>query len=228
MQRTIFAMLTGIAVFAAAPAAGAQSPCDSLGGTVDADQICQVHSATPAYTIDISFPLGYPDQQSVVDYLLQDRADFLDWIDKFAPDGRNRPYTHDVTAMTYQSGAPDSATQSVVLTIDDDTGLTHEDHPGTSFQAFNYDLTTHAPITFDTLFKPGTNPLAVLNPIVQRELGKHAPVRDLEATTYRNFAITNDAVIFFFGEDQVTADNNGSHQVSVPRSQLASLLSELR
>ena len=30
----------------------------------------------------------------------------------------------------------------------------------------------HAPITIDTLFKPDTKPLEVLNPIVQRELHK--------------------------------------------------------
>jgi Protein of unknown function (DUF3298) len=69
----------------------------------------------------------------------------------------------------------------------------------------------------------------VLNPIVQRELGtrSYMPVRDLDATTYRNFAITDDAVIFFFGEDQVVPDHNGPHQVSVPRSELASLLAYL-
>ncbi|MFG1934085.1 RsiV family protein [Mycobacterium sp. NPDC048908] len=67
----------------------------------------------------------------------------------------------------------------------------------------------------------------MLNTIVQRELAKHSdvPVRDdLDATTYRNFAITDDAVIFFFAEDEVVADNNGPHQISVPRSELASML----
>jgi Protein of unknown function (DUF3298) len=228
-HRNLLATLAGAALIAgvaAMPTATAQSACDSLGGTVDADQICQVHSATPTSTIDMSVPLDYPDQQAVIDYLMQDRADFVDWLAKFAPDGRKRPYMHDVTAKTYRSGTPASGTQSLVLTIDDDTGLAHEDHPGTSFKAFNYDMSKHTPITFDTLFKPGSNPLDVLNPIVQRELGKNpsTPVHDLDATTYRNFAITNDAVIFFFGEDEVVPDNNGPHQVSVPRSELAPLL----
>jgi hypothetical protein len=230
-------MITRLAVLAAAattfiaaigmPAAAADTAsaqaCADLGGTVDANQICQVHNSTPTYTVDMSFPLDYPDQQAVSNYLTQGRADFLDWIAKFAPAGRKWPYTHDVSAKTYRS----SGTQSLVLKINDDTGLSHEDHPGTSYQAFNYDLSKHAPITFDTLFKPDANPLSVLNPIVERELGKHAstPVRDdLDATTYQNFALTDDAVIFFFGEDQVVADNNGPHQVSVPRSELAPLL----
>jgi hypothetical protein len=224
-HRSLLAALAGAALItgvAAVPTASAQSGCADLGGTVDTDQICQVHSATPTSTIDMSVPLDYPDQQAVVDYLTQDRADFVDWIAKDGGVGRNRPYMHDVTAKTYRS----SGTQSLVLKINDDTGLSHEDHPGTSYQAFNYDLAKHAPITFDTLFTPDTNPLGVLNPIVQRELGKHpsTPVGSLDATTYRNFALTDDAVIFFFGEDEVVPDNNGPHQVSVPRSELASLL----
>jgi hypothetical protein len=224
-HRNLLAALAGAALIAGVtilPAASAQSACDALGGTVGADQICQVHSATPTYTIDMSFPLDYPDQQAVGDYLTQDRDGFLDWITKFGGQGRSRQYMHDVTAKTYRS----SGTQSLVLDIDDDTGISHEDHPGTSYRAFNYDLSKHAPITFDTLFKPGTKPLDVLNPIVQREFGKrpYLPVQDLDATTYRNFALTDDAVIFFFAEDEVVADNNGPHRVSVPRSELAPLL----
>jgi hypothetical protein len=223
-HRNLLAALAGAAVIAIASpaAASAQSACDSLGGTIGTDQLCHVHSATSSYMLDMSFPLDYPDQQALTGFLTQDRDGFLDWTTKFGGQGRNRQYMHDVTAETYRS----SGTQSLVLTIDDDTGLAHEDHPGTSYQAFNYDLNKQEPITFDTLFKPGTDPLGVLNPIVQREFGKRPsmPVQDLDATTYRNFALTDDAVIFFFGEDQVVPDNNGPHPFSVPRSELAPLL----
>jgi hypothetical protein len=223
--RNLFATFAGAALIAggaALPDAGAQSGCDALGGTVDANQVCQVHTTTATYTMDMSVPLDYPDQQAVFDYLAQGSADFVDWIAKFAPDGRNRPHTHEVTAKTYRS----AGTQSLVLTTNDDTGLSHEDHPGTSYQAFNYDLSKQTPVTFETLFRPGADPLAVLNPIVKREFGKHSstPVQDLDAATYRNFALTDDAVIFFFGEDQVVADNNGPYQISVPRSDLAPML----
>lgn len=40
--------------------AGAQSACADLGGTVDAQQVCRGHIVT---TNDLSFPVGYPDQQ---------------------------------------------------------------------------------------------------------------------------------------------------------------------
>ncbi|WP_051073688.1 hypothetical protein [Mycobacterium sp. JS623] len=157
-NRNLIAALAVAAVIAIAPtpAAGAQSGCDALGGTVDADGICQVHTTTPEYTLGMSFPLDYPDQQAVSDYLTQDRADFLDWLAKFAPDGRNRPYMHDVSAKTYRS----SGTVSLVLDIDDDTGFSHEDHPNTYYKTFNYDLSKRAPITFDALFKPDTTRLA--------------------------------------------------------------------
>jgi Protein of unknown function (DUF3298) len=223
---TTSASASAAATASPAPAAGAQSACAGLGGTVDANQICQVHSTTSNYTIDMSFPLDYPDQKAVIDYLTQDRADFVDWFTKFVPDGRNRPYEHVVTAKTYRSGTPTCGTQSLVLEIDDDTGAAHQGHPNTWLKAFYYDLSRHAPITFDTLFKPGTDPLEVLNPIVQRELGNHpeTPLKDLDANTYPDFAITDDAVIFFFGQDQVIPDNKGPQQISATRAELAPVL----
>jgi hypothetical protein len=227
LARTTVALTSAAFIAGAtAPAADAQSGCADLGGTVDTDQICQVHATTSDYTFDMSVPLDYPDQQAVVDYLKQDRADFVDWLAKFGTDGRDRPYMHDVTAKTFRSGTSNSGTQSLVLDIDDDTGAAHEGHPNTWYKVFNYDLSKHAPITFDTLFKPGTDPLAVLNPILQRKFGtgSYAPVNDLDATTYQNFAITDDAVTFYFAQDQVVADNNGPHKISVPRSELAALL----
>jgi hypothetical protein len=227
MSRLLVA-LTSVAVIAAlaTPAASAQSSCATLGGTVDAAAVCTVHSETPSYTIDISFPLDYPDQQAVINYLTQDRGEFVDCFAKFGQNGRDRPYMYDATAKTFRSGAFDSGTQSVVLEIDNDTGAAHQGHPNTTFRAFNYDLGKGAPITIDTLFKPGADPLTVLNPIVQRKWGTHPETRleVLDASTYRNFAITDDAVTFYFGQDQVVHDNNGPHQISVPRKDLASLL----
>jgi hypothetical protein len=206
--------------------AEAQS-CADLGGTAGPDQLCHVHNATTTYTLDMSYPIDYPDQAPLTDVLTQHRDAFVDWVAKADPNWRARPYEYIVTAKTYRSGTADSGTQSVVLTIQDDTGLAHEDHPNTSFVALSYDLRKQTPISFEGLFKPGTQPLDVLNPIVLQQLQKPGSdwvVNDLDSNTYRNFAITDDAVIFFFGEDQVIRDNMGSHTVAVPRAELASLL----
>lgn len=204
-------------------AAQGQSACGDLNGTIGRDQICHALSATSAYKIDISIPVDYPDMPAVTAFLKQHRDDFIDWVANFGSrGGRGRPYQYVVTATTYRSGTQDSGTQSLMLKIDNDTGFANEGHPSTTFQAFNFDLAKHTAITFDTLFKPGTKPLDVLNPIVRADL--NAPSADLDENTYQNFAITDDALIFFFGQNQVMQDNNGPHKVTVPRIKLASLL----
>jgi Protein of unknown function (DUF3298) len=224
-QTTSTATSAGATTSPALPsvAAQGQSACTDLNGTVGSDQACHVHAAIATYKIDMTFPLDYPDMQAVTDFLKKDRDSFLDWVAEIGPSQRRgRPYLYDVTAKAFRSGTPESGTQSLVLHIDNDTGLAHEGHPDTTFRAFNFDLGKRAPITFDTLFKPGTKPLEVLNPIVRREL--HAPTADLDEKKYQNFALTDDAVIFFFGQDQVVMDNAGPHKVTVPRTELASLL----
>jgi hypothetical protein len=101
----------------------------------------------------------------------------------------------------------------------------------TGFQSFSYDVGTHAPITFDTLFKPGADPVAVLDPIVQREMderwqgyGGPAARNTLGARTYQDFALTDDAVVFYIPQGMWLAEVAGAQQVSVPRSELASVL----
>lgn len=206
--------------------AGAQSACADLGGTVDAQQICRGHTATANYTLDLSFPLSYPDQQPLTDYLTQTRDEWAGDTQKHPPVTRP-PYQLAISATAYRSGPPASGTQSLVLAMNQDLGA----HPVSSYQAFNYDLSKSAPITFDTLFKPGSNPQQVLDPIVQREMDKHwegygdpAPVNNLGVRVYQNFAITDDAVIFFIGQGEWLAEVAGPQEVSVPRTQLASLL----
>ena len=204
------------------PAASALSTCANLGGKLDPAQGCHVHAATPTYTLDFRFPVDYPDQQAVTDSLTTTRDDFVSWVGQAFP--RSFPYELDVVGKSYHSGPPDSGTQSLVFDIGTDTGV----HPVTSYKASNYDLGKHAPITFDTLFKPGSQPLEVLNPAVRRELDKHGAgplsLNDLGVDAYQNFAITDDAVIFFFNQDGLLTHVDGPLQVDVPRNQLVSLL----
>jgi hypothetical protein len=204
-------------------AAQGQSACTDLAGSIGGDRLCHIRNATPTYTIDMSFPVDYPEMPAVAAFLKQNRAAFIDWVTEVGPrQHRGRPYQYAVTAKTYRSGAPGSGTQSLVLMIDNDTGAAHEGHPNTTFRAFNFDLAKRVPITFDTLFKPGTKPREVLDPIVRAELD--APAAELDEEKYQNFGITDDRVIFFFGQDQVVQDNAGPHKVAVPRIELASML----
>jgi Protein of unknown function (DUF3298) len=206
--------------------AGAQSACADLGGTVDRGQACHVHTASSSYTVDFSFPLDYPDAQPLTDYLTQERVDFVNFVQTRPP--RGFPYELEAKGTTYRSGTPASGTQSLVFEVYSESGGAH---PTTSYHAFNYDLGKGVPITFDTLFKPDTKPLEVLDPIVGRELekrGHEIPPRfnDLGVKAYQNFAITDDAVIFFFTQGLVLAQVDGPLEVSVPRTELATLLAD--
>jgi hypothetical protein len=212
------------AVAATSAAAAAPSACADLGGTVSPGQTCEVHAATPGYTIDFSYPVDYPDQVAVTDALKRQRDAFVDWIEQRP--AHDRPYALDITGKSYRSGTPASGTQSLVFTEYSDTGGAH---PVTYFESLNYDLAKSAPITFDTLFKPGTNAVEVLDPIVKAELDKRldggpADANSLGATVYQDFAITDDAVIFFIGQGMWVYEAAGPQTVSVPRTELASAL----
>jgi hypothetical protein len=219
-----------IASNAASPAttlaARSQAACADLGGSVDAEQICHVHTVGRGYEVTFTFPVDYPDQQTLTTYLTQRREDFRGYASDWSP--QDRPYELDARAIAYHSGTPTSGTMSLVFEEYSDSGGAH---PSTGFQSFTYDRGKGAPITLDTLFTPGTQPVKVLDPIVRRELLKRwgdtdAPMPDnmLGAKVYQHFALTDEAVIFFIGQGQWLSQVDGPQEVSVPRTELSSVL----
>ena len=206
--------------------AAAQSACADLGGTVGQDQICSVHTSNSTYTLDITFPNDYPDQQALTTYLTQARDGFVNVSEM--PGSYNLPYELDAKGTGYRSGSPTGGTQSVVFTMWQNVGGVH---PQTWYNSFNWDLGKKAPITFDTLFKPGTKPLDVIYPAVEQYIQKQQGLIDgippnvgLDPSKYQNFALTDDAVIFFFGQGELFAESAGPVEASVPRATVAPLL----
>jgi hypothetical protein len=206
-----------------AGAAHAQSSCASLGGTVEG-QLCQVQAANANYTVNMSFPVDYPDEQAITDFLTQNRDGFVNVAQTSA--SRDVPYQMDVTSEQYQSGQP-PRTRSVVLKVFEDLG---GPRPSTFYKAFNYDLRRRQAVTFDSLFVPGTKPLDAIYPIVQRELtrqtglgGTVLPGTGRDATHYQNFAVTDDEVIFYFAPGELLPPVAGASQVRVPRKDIPPL-----
>lgn len=198
----------------------AQADCQGLGGSVEAGNICHITATTPTYTMDVRFPTDYADEQSVQDYLAQSRDGF---VNVAQPGSRNLPYEMDVTAQSFSS----AQTQSVVLKLFQDVGGAH---PTTWYKAFTYNLGQRKPVTFDTLFAPGAKPLAIIFPIVQRELERQTGLTGVISTGdgmdpshYQNFAVTDDAVIFFFGQGELLPSDAGATSASVPRNALPPL-----
>jgi hypothetical protein len=216
----VLACSTGIST------AAGQSACADLGGSVGPDGICTVHAANPTYTLNFSFPNDYPDQAALTGYLTQARDGFINVADN--PDAYNLPYELDAKGAGYSSRSPTGGTQSVVFTMWQNVGGAH---PQTYYQSFNWDVDKRAPIKFDTLFKPGTKPLDLIYPAVEQDLQKQQGVIDgispsvgLDPSKYQNFALTDDAVLFFFSQGELFAEAAGPVQASVPRSTLAPLL----
>ncbi|OBJ49069.1 esterase [Mycobacterium sp. 1423905.2] len=225
MRYLIAAAALTVAVVTGWPAAAAPPSCASLGGSVDAGQMCHLHATAPTYTLDMNFPVDYPDQQALTDYITQNRDGFINVAQ--GSGRRDQPYQLEATTEQRSAGQPPHNTRSVVLKMFQDLGGAH---PSTWYKAFNYNLGTKQPITFDTLFAPGTNALDAIFPVVQRDLERQTgfgaailPSSGLDSTHYQNFAITDDELIFYFAQGELLPSFAGATQAQVPRSAIPPL-----
>ena len=182
--------------------------------------MCHIQAQTPAYQMDVKYPVNYSDEQAIVDYLTQTKAGFLNLAQ--TPGARNLPYEMDVTAQSFRS----AQTRSAVLKLFQDVGSAH---PTTWYKAFTFDVNKNQPVTFDTVFPAGA--LAQIFPIVQRELerqtgltGSISPGDGLDPSHYQNFAITDDSVIFFFGRAELLPSYADASSVAIPRNEIPALL----
>ena len=229
MRYLIAAGVLGSAVLLGWPAAADPPSCDSLGGTVDAGQLCQVRATGPTYTLSMTFPADYPDEQALTDYITQNRDGFVNVVQASGgrDAGRDQPYQMEATTEQHSSGQPPHNTRSVVLKFFQDVGGAR---PSTWYKAFNYNLGTKQPITFDNLFAPGTTPLDAIYPLVQRDLQRQnglgatiLPSTGLDPSHYQNFAITDDQLIFYFAQGEMLPAFAGATQAQVPRSAIPPL-----
>jgi hypothetical protein len=207
------------------PAAAAPPTCSGLGGTMADAQTCRLHASTPTYALTMTFPVDYPDQQALTDYITQTRDGFVNVAQSSG--GRDQPYQMEATTEQHSSGRPPHNTRSVVLKFFQDLGGAR---PSTWYKAFNYNLGAARPITFDTLFAPGTTPLDSIFPIVQRELERQnalgaaiLPSVGLDPSHYQNFAITDDQLIFYFAPGEMLPAFAGAAQAAVPRNAIPPL-----
>ena len=226
MRYLIAAAVLASAVLLSWPAAATPPSCASLGGTVETAQMCHIHAAGPTYTLDMTFPTDYPDEQALTDYITQNRDGFLNVAQGSGQ--RDQPYQMEATTEQHTAGQPPHNTRSVVLKLFQDLGGAH---PSTWYKAFNYNLGTNQPITFDNLFAPGATPLDSIFPLVQRDLERQNPLgaailpsTGLDPSHYQNFAITDDEVIFYFAPGELLPPTiAGASQVHVPRNAIPPL-----
>jgi hypothetical protein len=207
------------------PAAAAPPTCAGLGGTMADAQTCRLQVSTPTYTLTMAFPVDYPDQQALTDYITQNRDGFVNVAQSSG--GRDQLYQMEATTEQHSSGQPPHNTRSVVLKFFQDLGGAR---PSTWYKAFNYNLGAKQLITFDTLFAPGTTPLDSIFPLVQRDLERQNPLGAAilpstghDPSHYQNFAVTDDQLIFYFAPGEMLPGFAGPAQAQVARNAIPPL-----
>lgn len=193
--------------------------------SVDVNQMCHFDASGPLSDISMVFPANYPDEQTMIGYLTKADDDFRNARGPL--NTLKTPTALKVTGNRYSSGPPATGTQSVVTEVYQNLGAAH---PLVWYKSFNYNLANQQPITFDALFQPGTQPLQAILPIVQKTLADRyrakvsiPPATGLEPANYQSFAITNDAIMFFFDQNALQPAMEAT-QVSVPRSAIAQII----
>ena len=167
----------------------------------------------PAYTLDIAYPVDYPDEQAVVDYVKQTRDGFLN-VAKM-PGSRDMPYEMDTTATEYNSAVPPRGTQSVVFKTYQNVGGAH---PQTFYKSFNWDQGlaqahhVRQPVPRGHRAVPGdlADGAGRAGRSSRASRWRSRPAAGLDPTKYQNFAITDDALIFFFSQGEMMPESAGA------------------
>ncbi len=136
---------------------------------------CEIQLSDPAYTVDISIPLDYPNQKSVADWISQKRDEFVN-VAKSGASGAT-PSVLTIKPKEYNSAIPPRGTQAVVFKVTQNTGGTSAK---TTWKSFNWDQTYRKEIVWTAAPDDKENtplwrvddPLKTVGPIVQAELQK--------------------------------------------------------
>jgi hypothetical protein len=209
-----------------------EDACFEKGGTWNADDsTCLIHDQID---MDVNYPVTYVEypfvEQTVDAFIEETRTEFLGFV--------TTPETFSVPSVatfflsiTYEEYQFSDTIVSLVFTVAEYTGGAH---PNSWYKTFTFDLEQEQEILLDDLFIEGSDPLAVISPIVQEDLaetlGDMADPAWIEEGTgenpenYQNFAITPDELIFFFPPFQVAAYAAGPQQVSIPLSEISTIL----
>lgn len=172
LTASVFALASILFLSAGVAGAAPKDYCADLKG-VNTGQACQIQMADVGYNVDISFPLGYPDQESIANYVTQRRDEFLNVAKSSAP--RDQPYQLTIASQNFGSAVPPRGTEAVVLKVDENVGQAR-----TTFKSFNWDQTYRKAIIWTAAPDDKKNtplwrvddPLKTVAPIVLSELQK--------------------------------------------------------
>ncbi|AQT82465.1 immunogenic protein MPB64 [Mycolicibacterium litorale] len=168
----VVAAVAAVSLSSGLAAAAPKDYCADLKGG-NTGSMCVIQLSDPAYSVDISIPLDYPDQKTVADYIFQTRDAFINTAKSGTPQGT--PSVLSIEPAEYSSSIPPRGTQAVVFTVTQNVGAAS---PQTTYKAFNWDQTYRKTITYTAAPDDKQNtplwrvddPLTTVAPIVQSEL----------------------------------------------------------
>lgn len=148
--------------------------CADLKG-VSTGSTCKIYLSEAGYSVDITFPLNYPDLQPMADFIAQKRDSFVNTAKSGAPG--TTPYALSIMPTSYTSAIPPRGTQAVVLAVTQNVvGAT----PETTYKSFNWDQSYRKAIIWTAAPDDKANtplwrvadPLTTVGPIVKADLEK--------------------------------------------------------
>jgi hypothetical protein len=230
MKRLLIAAGLCMVCLGAGAAAAQEQQCQQKGGNLTEEGKCllaaQIH-------ISVDYPLALAQNPLIANaidpFIQQTKNDLLQFLMEGFYPGPDQ-YELDVTYETTQRG------DNLLSLIFTEYIYTGGAHPTTFFRTFTFDLAANQVLALDDLFEPGSNPFAVLGPVVEDLLKQQLAAMGItddeyvhngsgeNPDNYQNFALDGDELVFYFPPAQVAAHVAGPQIVRVPLSALSSIL----
>lgn len=208
-----------------------EEACYAKNGIWNADETrCEMQSGV---TVNVVYPMelvGTGIAEATTDHFLNETRTLF--IQSYTPDWSLPAYAnHWSQTITYELFHFSSDVVTVKFAVSYYTGGAH---PNLDFQTFTFDLAQQKMLALEDIFQDGVNPWPALVPMVQADvaaqLGEAADAQWVQQGTaenpdnYRNWALTPDALVFFFPPYQVVAYAYGPVTVEIPLTAISRLL----
>jgi len=230
-KAVIAAMILASWIGGSVPTALAQDDaCLQKGGMWDAAQQKCVQAAT--IDIKIDYPLSvlqYDFAAQAVDQFLQQQRQAF-----FAPLGDPEFYYSPGTLSLYVDYEEYPYSDTITGLKFNISTYSGGAHPFSFFQTFTFDLGAQRVLSLDDLFLPGSDPLAVIGPLVEQSLATQlTDMTDADwihtgtgtdPANYQNWILTPGTLTFYFPPYQVAAYAAGPQTVSLPLADLSAIL----
>jgi hypothetical protein len=214
------------------PAAAQEDACYSKDGNwMTETQKCVV---SVGVHVDVDYPLEmaqYPEVAKVIDTFITDQQ--KTFVSSYTPDYTLPAHVNDWTmSIENEIYKFSDDIQSVVFNIHFYTGGAH---PNSGYNSFTFDVKQGKQLALEDLFLNGDVPWDIIAKLakddLKTQLGDMADEMMLEPGTtatnhdnYKNWALTDTSLIFFFDPYQVAAYVAGPQKVEIPFTTLHTLL----